>query len=92
MSMGDDIKEARLEIYDAVVIQLEYLGHTASVHEDYSGRGMFGETTPGIVSNAPAVLVGHLLAHAIMTHAPKTRPMELLPLRWDNMGMDIIYY
>ena len=92
MSIGEDIRELRMDVYAMAVDVLDYQGYTASLRPAYSGRGMFGETTPGIVSNAPGVLVGWAINSSILMRARDTKPLTLLPLRQDSMGRETIYY
>jgi hypothetical protein len=37
-----------IDIYKKVVKDMEYAGMEPSLHESYSGRGMYGKTTVGI--------------------------------------------
>ena len=60
-------------------------GYQAEVYRSYSGRGMFGDTCTGIVTDNPA-LIGY--------YAAKTGSMlaKDIPTRRDNMGLGIIIY
>lgn len=83
----DEIKQW----YAAAVELLNDRGYEAEFREDYSGRGMFGDCVPAIVTSASGTLVGWALCQA----APDpevARETRLLPARSDNMGMGMVYY
>lgn len=66
-------------------------GYESRLKEDYSGRGMFGDCVPAIVSSAPGVLVGWALCQA----APDPEIVYesgLMPAHSDNLGLDMVYY
>lgn len=46
------------------------------LREDYSGRGMFGERTCAVVTDLH----------------PSAIDLETIGCRWDNMGVNYIYY
>ena len=78
--------------YAEAVNILEGIGYNASVRENYSGRGMFGESVPAIVTDAPAVFVGFALCHTIEPYYVIVA-QQYLPDRSDNMGRDdMVYY
>ena len=74
----------------------------ARVYKDYSGRGMYGRTCTGIVTTAPAAIVGAAIVAAAMDNlleGDSIRDSEdvkelfcLIPTRSDNLGLDMIYY
>lgn len=69
---------------------LEYAGEDAKVIEDYSGRGMYGKTTFGIVFHASV-----LLMPAVLDYIRETQPEIPLVennIRQDNIGRDFIWY
>lgn len=74
-----------LEQANQVANDLDGLGYDAEVHEDYSGRGMYGRTCVGISTNAPGVVIGFLLAEANVD-------FDDLPDSTDSMGLSTIYY
>ena len=83
----DEIKQW----YAAAVELLNDRGYEAEFREDYSGRGMFGDCVPAIVTSASGVLVGWALCQA----APNPEVVSesgLIPAYSDNMGMDKVYY
>ncbi len=64
------------ELVEELQTELEEAGYRARTRM-YSGRGMFGEETHAIVSDAePRTVLD-------MTHRR---------IRWDNMGLDYVYY
>lgn len=72
---------------------LEFVGEEASIREDYSGRGMFGKTTVGVVVDnqsriLPAVLT--FIKENELTH--DEIPDFDGPFNSDNMARDIILY
>lgn len=73
-----------LEQAEAIVEALEREGASASVYPDYSGRGMFGKTCVGIVTDSPA-LVGFVVAELGF-------PKDALPRRRDSLGLETILY
>ena len=86
----------KLEIYTRAAEILEENGWIAAEREDYSGRGMCGETTPAIVTGAPLVAVGWAVTCAYMEHAgvgalPEDAS-EFLPGHQDSMGLDMVVY
>lgn len=81
-------------IYQAVVEELRRKGHHAEVYERYSGRGMHGDTTTGIVTDAPGVLLGVTLIREAkeLDYSDELIFDTDLPLREDDMGKYTIYY
>lgn len=76
----------KLEHAEEIVIYLQGLGHEVRVYEDYSGRGMYGETTAGITGvDADPVMIGYA---AGLLEIPSTE----LPRRSDSLGYNSIYY
>lgn len=73
-----------LEEAEQIVEAMQNDGYDASVYEDYSGRGMFGETCVGIVTDCPT-LVGFYCGKAGLD-------VESVPERQDSMGFDVIVY
>lgn len=84
----------RETIFTLVVERLQQAGHEAEVFPDYSGRGMYGRTCPAIVTDAPAALVGFMVA-AVVAGDDETYVedhTDLVPTRSDNMGLSMVYY
>ena len=71
----------KLENAQKIVSSLERIGVEASLYENYSGRGMFGTATTGIVVGS---------AGSVET------TMKMLGIedscRTDSMGLDVIVY
>ena len=75
---------------EKIVSTLKDEGYEAYVAEDYSGRGMYGSTCTGIVTDAPAIVVGYTMAGGFSEDDHIHH--EQLPGRVDSMGLDTIYY
>jgi hypothetical protein len=73
------------ETADRIADELHDKGYDAEVREDYSGRGMHGETCVGIVTDAPSILIGWLMCNDGVD-------IDDLPTRVDSMGRSTIYY
>lgn len=73
-----------MDIEDAkqIVEFLEEEGDEAELREEYSGRGMFGKTTTGIVIDT----IGFVY------YAMGRLQLEFAHLRTDNMGLRMIVY
>ena len=88
----------KLEIYNAVVERLSEDGCEASVYEDYSGRFMYGSTTPAIVTDASPAVVGAAIALEVLHRCEDPSDVEdriwkLVPNRSDSMGLSqSVYY
>lgn len=84
----------------AIANALEEEGTRVSIREDYSGRGMYGKTTFGVVAPDWAVLIRAVATAAVSiaenntddSPDPHDFAREMGKLRWDNMGYDIIVY
>lgn len=82
-------------IYEAAVEILEdRFGVEPEFRPDYSGRGMFGTSVPGIVADmgdGPAI--GAAVAIAIMRDGGSADDvLGAIPTRSDNMGRRVIFY
>jgi len=66
---------------EAIVEFLTSEGIEATVYEEYSGRGMFGSTTSGVVTSQSGDV-----AFAMGSLGIKERPQQ------DSMGLDVILY
>lgn len=82
----------------AIVDELCYR-YDAEVREDYSGRGMYGKTCVGIVTDAPHkdIIIATIRVFAqdndgldIMDILDKVE--DVIPSRVDSMGLSTIYY
>jgi hypothetical protein len=88
----------KLEIAEMIVDQLQNMGIEAELRDDYSGRGMFGKITAGIVTdgkNGP--MIGFALALAISDQSGEEALHDFdasreLPRNIDSMGLSTIFY
>lgn len=76
-----------------LVETIENSGNEAEIRDDYSGRGMFGKSTYGVVTKInPANLLGVALTHI----KDSLDCIEDIPdfgdLRTDSMGLSTIIY
>jgi len=78
------------ELADFFRNALEYAGEDAEVREDYSGRGMFGKTTVGIVFISSTLLMAAVLDYVRETKAEIQ--LDFKSIRQDNIGRGIIWY
>ena len=86
-----------VDMAQAVVQLLEQTGAEASVEPEYSGRGMFGRTAVGIVTDASPVSLGVAIGQAVAEGRSGWRDLtwhEAMRAfaRQDNMGFDRIHY
>lgn len=72
----------KLETAQAIVQAAQENELNVTLREHYSGRGMFGKSTAGVVGSRSDIT-------AAIFHASKD---ELPSIRWDNMGLDMIAY
>ena len=81
----------KLTIEELELIQkvAEYNGDELTVYEDYSGRGMYGDTTTGLVVNDDRDF--NDLIEAVTEISPNLG-RKLAKARWDALGLQIIYY
>lgn len=77
---------------------MDRLGIVYSVREDYSGRGMFGQVTTGLVVNhvshvlAAAVEAGRRLGADEEDETARDMAHDLRHIRTDNLALDIVIY
>jgi hypothetical protein len=91
----EDFDMNKMEIFEVVAEVLkESHGYDASVRDDYSGRGMYGEKVPAIVTDAPSVLVGATFATVMLNdyEAQEYEVLEVTPMRVDSMGKSAMVY
>lgn len=81
------------QIAKVLVDAMENAGEEVKMYEDYSGRGMFGRTTVGIVVKREMDVIRALYEYmrTLPDHILMDFP-EMPRLSVDNMGMDIIIY
>ena len=81
------------ELAEKVVEGLEALGIDAELREEYSGRGMFGKVTAGIVSRRLEDILFVMGAVAAEQYGFENISMfPLEKIRSDNMARDVIVY
>jgi hypothetical protein len=73
--------EMKAENAEAIVEKLNDDGIEAEVYTEYSGRGMFGRTTTGVVTGSVAD-VAYAMGSLKIEDSRRT----------DNMGLDMIVY
>ena len=81
----------KLTIEELELIQecAEYNGDELTVYEDYSGRGMYGDTTTGLVVNDDRDF--NDLIEAVTEISPNLG-RKLEKAKCDSLGFKIIYY
>lgn len=97
--------EAKCKIFRHAVEWLEGEGYESSLREDYSGRAMFGNTTPAIVTDANGPIIGLAIVHGIIQwyeetvdsevdweDAIKYNALDVMPRRSDSMGLSTVWY
>jgi len=88
------------ELAERIVEILREFDDRAEIYEDYSGRGMFGRTTTGVVfSNYTALMqalycLGHDIAEECVDDDTEYYDTlaEIGKFRFDNLGLDYIVY
>ncbi len=90
-------------VAEALAKEAEDLGIEVEIRIDYSGRGMYGKETVGVVVDNPLTLI-HLAANVVagLSEAREEDPeatdkmrafsKELTGLRMDSMGTQTIVY
>ena len=69
-------------------------GIKASIYDDYSGRGMYGKTTQGIVTDSVIELLGASVMYVLEGDIDEKEKefIDLKHLHTDSMGRDEILY
>ena len=96
------------ELFELIVEKLEQDGEDATLHEDYSGRGMYGATCLAISGNFSPVSLGIIGAQAVLDILFENMTQEqrdscdieyefyegttLIPTNVDSLGRGIIVY
>lgn len=88
----------KAEVAKQLVDAAESAGVRCEIYTDYSGRGMYGEKTTGIV--VPSMVVyaaicaemGYRFAERDDTAGAMAAFRELKSVQSDNMGRDVIVY
>ena len=83
-----------LKLAQAIVEAVEDMGDEATVCEDYSGRGMYGASTAGVVVPSVGVVLTAVIARAHLFVDQTGCPLfdEGDHFSTDNMGRDMIIY
>jgi len=79
----------------ALVEAAQEMGIETDLHEEYSGRGMYGASTAGVVFSTHADFCACLAyASSEMTHEGKEDDLieDMTKLSIDSMGSSIIFY
>lgn len=83
----------RIEIYRQAVVLMGVNGYDAVLHAAYSGRAMYGGTTPGISTEFPLTIVGWAITCAVVERGGDAEDAEeFIPERSDSMGLSTIVY
>ena len=84
----------KTELYVRTAERLQALGEDARFLPSYSGRGMYGATTPALKTEGSVVAVGWELAQACaeLGGCPDHGREELLPERRDSLGRGTVLY
>lgn len=82
------------ELAEAIIEAIECSGAEAKLRENYSGRGMYGETTCGVVTDESLVFViGSVIsAPELFAEDEGFAKFDVGVLRSDSMGLGIIIY
>ena len=83
----------KIDVFNEVAEELESMGYEAEAHEDYSGRGMFGDKVEAISGDFPGAILGYMIAQVcrrndIVEHTAR----DMVPMRTDSLGLYVIYY
>lgn len=86
----------RATLFKDTVDYLNDHGHDVEFIEAYSGRGMYGETTPAISGSISGVTLGVALA-AVGYDTHDVHPIDLFceedfPYRADSLGLGSVFY
>ena len=87
-------------IAEAIVEAMEEQGYEASVREGYSGRGMFGKETTGIVTDSVGTVIQAILSDLLeessiirqVAEENDISPFDIDHISIDSMGLNTIIY
>ena len=83
-----DIKVAKL-----IVESAEENNVDLTLYEDYSGRGMFGKETAGIVGSDTTIMLAVAIAARNLLNPEFDQLIQgIKNIRTDSLGRDTIYY
>lgn len=80
------------EVAKEIVKAGEEAGWEISLYEEYSGRGMYGTKTYGVVVNRLGVFAAAAAQAAIMSVNPNEIVDGVLGVQTDSLGHDIIVF
>jgi hypothetical protein len=87
----------KIETAKAIVEAANVIGLEVQLREDYSGRGMYGSTTAGVIGDPGDITA--CAAYAAFVQGEEGKDVEneemvedLRSMRSDSMGRDMIYY
>lgn len=86
------------ELAERLVQVMSDCGEEAELYERYSGRGMFGETTTGVVVESIATLLARVIecAHEFVDHDDEIHDSlyagDHMNFKLDTLGRDMIIY
>ena len=79
-------------IIDALLVD----GHEAKELDDYSGRGMYGETTHAVVCNSLTQVISSIINNAeifVQDECEYQIPLfKVGSFRWDSFGKGVVIY
>ena len=84
-------KDLALAIVDAI----NNNGGDANIYEDYSGRGMYGQPTTGVVVESGdiiASIINHSDLFTGQEYCPGEPLYHIRSIREDSLGLATIYY
>jgi hypothetical protein len=85
----------KLEHAKLIVNAANDMGAEVTLRENYSGRGMYGKTTAGVVGTLGDVTKSIAYAASLLTEDDPDKVEEFIEnmdLAWDNMGKELILY
>lgn len=75
-----------------IVNALEYDGQEGELYEGYSGRGMMGKETCGVVFEHESILFTSVMTYLKENPEMVRQIPDFEKIRSDNMGPEIIWY
>lgn len=78
----------KLDVAEQIVQSAESMGIEAELRDDYSGRGMYGETTVAVVISSWTKFAAAVAQAAVDSIIPGEVIKEVRKARWDQMGRD----
>jgi hypothetical protein len=78
----------RLELAEAIVEENPSL----TLHREYSGRGMMGQTTAGVSGSLVDFVAALVMIAQIKEITDEIGHIDMRDLQYDSLGNDIIFY